>query len=145
MSDATDPLAAVLDALIPPSPDGRLPGAGALGLAPALRECTAAVSALVDQGLAAADAAAAERGAARFADLGDEARVEALRAVESSEPGFLPGLLFHLYALYYRHPRVLTGLGVEPRPPHPQGYALEPGDLGPLERVRARGRLYREV
>jgi hypothetical protein len=71
--------------------------------------------------------------------------VAVLRELEQREPAFLPSLLFHLYASYYRHPRVLEGLGVEPRPPHPQGYELEPGDLAALENVRARGRLYREA
>jgi len=145
MSEVADPLSAVLDTLIPPSTDGRLPGAGELGLAAALRERTAELGALIDQGLAAADAAAAERGADRFAALPAEQRVSVLREVESRQPAFLPSLLFELYAAYYRDPRVLTGLGLEARPPHPQGYALEPGDLGALERVRARGRLYREV
>ena len=40
---------------------------------------------------------------------------------------------------------VLVGLGLEPRPPHPKGYELEPGNLDALERVRARGKLYREA
>jgi uncharacterized membrane protein len=141
----TDPLAAVLDTLIPPSADGRLPGAGEIGLADALREATAGARAVVDQGLAAADAAAGARGAPRFAALALEDRVAVLRELEQREPAFLPGLLFHLYAAYYRHPRVMEALGLEARPPHPRGYELEPGDLAALERVRARGPLYREV
>jgi hypothetical protein len=68
-----------------------------------------------------------------------------LRELEVSEPGFVPGLVFQTYATYYQHPRVLEALGVDPRPPHPKGYDLEPGDLSALERVRARGRLYRET
>ena len=41
--------------------------------------------------------------------------------------------------------KVLEGLGLEPRPPFPQGYTLEPGDLSALERVRARGQLWRDA
>jgi hypothetical protein len=46
---------------------------------------------------------------------------------------------------YYQHPKALEGLGLEPRPPHPKGYDLEPGNLDALERVRARGKLWRDA
>jgi hypothetical protein len=145
MSADSDSLTAVLDTLIPPSPDGRMPGAGEIGLAGPLREATAGAREVVERGLAAAEAAAAERDAAHFAALSPPDRVAVLRELEEREPAFVPSLLFHLYAAYYQHPRVMQGLGLEPRPPHPLGYELEAGDLGALERVRARGRLYREA
>ena len=141
----TDRLEAILDTLIPPSDDGRLPGAGAIGLAPTLLERMADVRAVIDQGMAVADACAGERGGADFAALSMDDRVAALRDVESREPAFIPSLLFHAYSIYYQNPRVQVALGLEPRPPHPKGYELEPGDFGALERVRARGRLYRET
>jgi hypothetical protein len=40
--------------------------------------------------------------------------------------------------------RVLEALDLEPRPPHPEGYATVEGDLSLLEPVRRRGRKYRE-
>ena len=46
---------------------------------------------------------------------------------------------------YYQNPAVVTALGLEPRPPHPDGYELEPGDLGLLADVRKSGKLYRDV
>ena len=134
----TDLLDAVLDTLIPPSADGRMPGAGSLGLAEAIRADTAAASEVVDVGLAAV-------GVAGFLELAFEDRVAALQELESSQPGFVPTLYFPACMHYYRHPKVLVGLGLEPRPPHPKGYELEPGNLDALERVRARGRLYREA
>lgn len=140
-----DPLEAILDTLIPASEDGRMPAAGALGLAPDIRQRAAAVLPVIDQGLAAADACAGERAAPNFAALTASDRVAVLRVVESREPGFLPSLLFHAYPAYYQHESVLIAIGLEPRPPHPKGYDLEAGELGALERVRARGRLYREA
>jgi hypothetical protein len=44
---------------------------------------------------------------------------------------------------YYRDDRVMRSLGMEPRPPFPQGFELEPGDWSLLAPVRARGRIYR--
>lgn len=46
---------------------------------------------------------------------------------------------------YYRDDRVMRAIGIEPRPPHPQGYDAPEGDWSLLDPVRKRGRLYREV
>lgn len=48
-------------------------------------------------------------------------------------------------ACYYRDPRVLASLGKEARAPFPQGYDLDPGDTSALERVRARGPIWRRA
>jgi hypothetical protein len=46
---------------------------------------------------------------------------------------------------YYRDDRVLRALGFEPRPPYPQGRALEQGDWSLLGAVRGRPRMWRDV
>ncbi len=43
---------------------------------------------------------------------------------------------------YYRDMRVLQSIGVEPRPPFPEGYDVEQGDWDLLKPVRARGPIY---
>ena len=133
-----DVLDAVLDTLIPPSEDGRMPGAGSLGLADAVREQTRMAEDVVVAGLALAEAAGIGE-----LDLAD--REVLLRRIESMQPAFVPTLYLPTCTAYYRHPQVLVGLGLEPRPPHPKGYPLEPGNLEALDRVRARGRLYRDA
>jgi hypothetical protein len=139
-------LTAVLDAIVPPSADGRLPGAGELGLARAIEEQLGAMCAFTARGLDALDALARERGAAGFAALAAADRTQALNAHAASDPGFLPGLVFQIYSAYYQHPRVLEGLGLEPRPPHPKGYPLDQPDLEALlAPVRARTKLYRDA
>ncbi len=135
-------LAAVLDALIPPSPERGLPGAGEIGLATHVEEI-AELRDVVRQGLAGLDEAATRRGAA-FEALAPPDRAAALSELAAAQPAFLPGLIFQTYAAYYQDARVLEALGLEGRPPHPQGYPLEPGDLTLLERVRQRERMYRE-
>ena len=131
-----DLLPLLLDTLIPPSDDRRMPGAGALGLAAAVRESVPddALSA----GLAALEGA-------RFDALDTTERVALLRELEGSHPAFIPAVYRPTCMIYYQHPEVQAGLGVRPGPPHPKGYDLEPGNLDALERVRARGRLYREA
>ncbi len=46
---------------------------------------------------------------------------------------------------YYRDERVMRSLGMEIRPPFPQGYSITEGDLSLLEPVRARGQIWREA
>jgi hypothetical protein len=146
MSDETrDALVAVLDCLIPADPRRGLPAASSLGLAGYVAERLGEALATLRPGFEALDAAAGERKARRFADLGASAATEVLRAHAERDPGFLPALVFHGYAGYYQNPTVLEALGMEGRPPHPKGYELEAGDLTLLDPVRGRSPLYREV
>ena len=139
-------LAAVLDTLIPPSEDGRLPGAGELGLAvyveQALQQAPALLP-LITRGLAILDDLARPASPAGFAALPQPGRAELLTRLSESDPGFLPGLLYHTYAGYYQSPRVVEALGLEARPPYPEGYAMEPTDFRLLDAVRRRPKLYR--
>ena len=140
-------LARVLDLLIPPSTDGRLPGAGELGLSCYVEELLAKTPAprpLVAQGLAALEAAASDRGARGFAELPRHAQRALLDAHAKTAPAFAPTLLFQVMTGYYREPRVLAALGLENRPPFPKGHAVEESDFSLLDAVRRREKLYRE-
>jgi len=54
--------------------------------------------------------------------------------------------VFQTYCVYYQHPRVIAGLGLAVRPPHPEGYPLEQPDLETLlAPVRERRKLYRDA
>ncbi len=145
-ADEREAMRAVLDAIIPPSADGRMPGAGALGLVAHVERGLASMAVLVpaiQAGLAALDASARERDAANFAALPAAQRGETLRAITASHPAFVGPLLFHTYANYYQQPQVIAGIGLEARPPFPKGHALEPGDFSLLDAVRRRGAIYR--
>jgi hypothetical protein len=141
-------LAAVLDEIVPPSADGRLPGAGALGLASTIEEKMREEPILqpaVLGGLEALDALAKRSGAAGFADVPASERAELLSRISAEAPAFLPGLIFHTYLAYYQQAPVLEGLGVPPRPPFPEGYAVAPTDESLLDPVRRREPFYRRV
>jgi hypothetical protein len=135
-------LTSVLDEIIPPSADGRLPGAGQLGLAGYVIEAmqkTPELAAMVVQGLSDLDTQARGRKAASFAALSREAKLQLL-----NEWGFVLPLTLHTFTGYYQHPRVVEALGLEARAPHPKGYHMEPNDLSLLDAVRRRPKLYRE-
>jgi len=141
-ADEASMLASVLDEIIPPRADGTLPGAGQLGLASyidtALQKAPDLRPVIV-QGLADLDEAARRRHAQRFVVLSTQEKVALL-----NEQGFLFPLLLHIYVGYYQNARVVTALGLDPRPPHPKGYEMEPSDLTLLDAVRRRHKLYRE-
>jgi hypothetical protein len=143
--EAKRALSAVLDEIIPPTPDGSLPGAGALGLGSYVEEKLGAAGAAIAEGLAVLDQLAADRGAESYATAQAEDRLPLLKELAERDPGFLGGLIFHTYGGYYHSPRVVEVLGLESWPPHPKGYELEPGDLSLLDRVRAGPKLYRDV
>jgi len=140
-------LTSVLDEIIPPSPDGTYPGAGALGVAStieqALQPTPDALSAIV-HGLADLEERARRRNRAGFTALTTEDRLEVLGDLLSADQAFFVTLIFHAYVGYYQQERVLAALGLEPRPPHPQGYEVPGTDLSLLDPVRRRPRLYRE-
>lgn len=137
-------LCAVLDALIP-ARDASLPGAGSLGVGAYVEAHLGDAKELVAGGLAALDALARERGAADFSALPADERKPLLERVGIEYAGFVQGLVFHTYSGYYQHPKVAEAIGIPPRPPHPEGYELEMGDLGLLDRVRGRKKFYREA
>ncbi|NNL65157.1 MAG: gluconate 2-dehydrogenase subunit 3 family protein [Myxococcales bacterium] len=137
-------LAAVLDEIIPPSDDGRMPGAGEAGLVSHV-EAQVAKSPELEPVLLQGLAALREQAGGDFDALGADARRDALNAIAAGQPGFLPTLVFHTFTGYYQLPRVLEALGLEARPPHPKGHELEAGDLSLLDPVRERGKHYRDV
>jgi Gluconate 2-dehydrogenase subunit 3 len=142
-------LAAVLDEIIPPSADGRLPGAGALGLASHVERAATGMPGLaeaISAGLSALDRIARGRSPGGFVALGGPERGAALADLAASDQAFLPTLTFLAYVAYYQSPQVVSALGLEPRPPHPKGYEMaEAEDPTLLEPVRARPRMYRDA
>jgi len=138
-------LAPVLDGFIPRSDDGVLPGAGELDVAADLDGVLPAeMHAMVLASLAAMDRLAARRGAERFTALGAAEQGEVLGELSSSPDAFPPMLMIYTFGCYYKHRRVAAHYGLEARPPHPEGWTVEPTDFASLlEPVRKRGAIWR--
>jgi hypothetical protein len=154
MSEATlsppncDLLEGVLDQLIPPSDDGRLPGAGEAGLVAAIDKSlrrNPAMRPVIEQGLATLAEIVRGRGAETLAALSPADRTEVVKELESKDVAFFITLMFLAYPQYYQDPRVVEALGIEPRAPHPKGYSMRPHDLTLLDPVRRRAKMFREV
>jgi gluconate 2-dehydrogenase subunit 3-like protein len=140
-TDQRRALVCVLDALIPPSADGRLPGAGAAGVASHVEGVLRTLPdlhAMVVEGLRDLDAQARAQHERAFVELG-----EAERTALVGMQGFSYALVPHAYIGYYQVDSVLEAIGIEARAPHPQGYAVPENDLTLLEPVKARGARWR--
>jgi len=141
-------LASILDELIPPSSDGRLPGAGEVGVADFVESELAEraeIAPFFEFALSSIDELARGRGSAGFAASSRQDRVEVLREFEASQPDLFGAIVAFAYAGYYSQPRISELLGLRPHP-QPDGYDLEAGDLDALlKQVRQRpGKQYRE-
>jgi len=138
-------LDAVLNLIVPPSADGRMPGAAEVGVpAYLLAEAADALPALREE-LDELERRARARCARGFAALEQGERRSLVEELRARQPAFLSRLAMETLACYYQHDRVLAGLGMEARPPYPKGYQVVQGDLSLLEPVRARGKIYRDV
>jgi hypothetical protein len=141
-------LAPVLDEVIPPHDDGKLPGAGQLGVAHYVSRAlgsTPDMEAVIVRGLTILERLAGARNPGGFGALARDERLGVLGEVLAEEPMFLGMLMFHTYVGYYRNPRVAALLGLGTRAPHPTGYPVPPSDLATLlEPVRRRGKVYRD-
>lgn len=78
---------------------------------------------------------------ATYQKLGAD-QVETFRRDHSKAAGRLQRLVAQCY---YRDDRVMTSLGLEPRPPFPKGFDVEQGDWSLLDPVRAMKPLYRPI
>ena len=136
-------LAAVLNRIVPAA--GDMPAAGDLGIAGFVESVAAGSTGkrrtLVD-GLVEIALAASERGGS-FAALSEAAQIGALRAVETSSPGFFQELVTQTYRGYYTDETVCRALGY--RPPNRDDYDPLPFDQSLLDPVRQRGQVWTDA
>jgi hypothetical protein len=135
----------VLNLIVPPSEDGRLPGAMEVGVPRYLLEVEPASLPVLRDELDRLEAHAQLRFGAAFADLDASARQRLVDSLRTDDPQFLRALALHTVTCYYQHDRVLAAIGMEPRAPYPQGYEVKSGDLSLLDPVRRRGRIWRDA
>jgi hypothetical protein len=87
----------------------------------------------------------AERAGGPLSGLDASARA-ILSETLQAEPSSALAVLTRLVMLcYYRDDRVVLSLGLEPRPPFPNGHVVEQGDWSLLDPVRARPPFWRKA
>ena len=135
----------VVDMIVPASADGRKPSAAEVGVLDFIREREPGDLAAITGDIGRLDAAARDRHGATFTDLDATSRQAVVDAMRADDAAFLRILAIHTVTCYYQHDRVLAAIGLEARPPFPQGYDVVAGDTDLLEPVRRRGNLVRDA
>ncbi len=137
-------LDALLDQIIPASDDGRIPAAGALGLADFIGDRIAAdveLRSLIQQGLATA--------ALLISINGHRVEPDVVKQLEQDAPDFFEALIRETYMGYYSRGDIRGLLGLSPKPVHPDGYDVPEQDLDEIRAltapVKERGRCYRTI
>ena len=80
-----------------------------------------------------------------FASLDEGQAKSIVDERRAADPQFMAELARQTVSCYYQQDRVVVGIGMQARPPFPQGYEVHIGDLSLLDPVRARGQVYRDV
>jgi hypothetical protein len=137
MAQALRRLAALI---IPASAGHALPGADDPAIFAEILDAAVPHASEVAAALAALDAIAGRP----FEVLGAAGQVEAAGAFREQHPRQAALLESLVVRCYYRDERVMRSIGMEPRPPFPGGFEVEPSDLSLLEPVIARGKIWRE-
>ena len=138
-------LDALMDLLIPASPDGRMPAARALHLYDDVSKLRPADRALIDNGLAALDQHATQLHGTSFARLTLQQAQGLVGALREQRSPFIQTFVAQTVGRYVAHPTVMPLLGLEARPMWPQGNVVAEGDWSLLDVVRQREKFYRKV
>ncbi len=137
-------LLSVLDTMIPADGEYGVPSASDPAIVEDILRTGGEKLATFDEAYAALEEAAQTNGGA-FASLSPDTRLAIIEASRAGHGRFLHAVTAIAIQCYYRDDRVMEALGMEPRPPFPDGYVLPQGDWSLLDPVRARPKLYRRV
>ena len=138
-----DLLRSFAGAVIPASTEYGVPGADDEKVAADIVASAAGGADEVAAGLAALDALSKDTQGAAFMALEETGRLAAATAFRDAHRELAAPLIALVAQCYYRDERVMAALGMEPRPPYPEGFEVEQGDWSLLDPVRRRARLYR--
>ncbi len=138
-------LRALADVIVPPSQKYGIPGAGDEAIAKTIVK-DANYGDKLPRLIAALDtlnamAEGAHRGA--FAMLGQDQRQSVAFAFREEQPAAATLAEQLVTQCYYRDDRVVWSLGMELRPPMPEGYKVDNGDWSLLEQVQKRQPFHR--
>lgn len=138
-------LDALMDQLIPASPDGRMPAARTLGLFKDVSTMRPADRDLIAKGLNDLDQRTLLSHGCLFAQLDGQALRSLAQALSSERSAFVQSFMAQTVGRYMAHPQVLPLIGLEARPPWPKGNIVAEGDWSLLQVVRQRPKNYRKV
>jgi hypothetical protein len=140
-------LRALADVIVPPSAQYNVPGAGDEAIAKTIISDAGHGDKLprLISGLEALESMAQAEHGGSFAAMDEDGRERVALAFRAAHPAIAALAEQLVTQCYYRDDRVVLSLGMELRPPMPDGYAVDEGDWSLLDQVRRRAPLHRAV
>jgi len=135
-------LQTLLTLIIPSSKDGKMPSAADVGFINYVDNNIH--SSWLQDGLLKIIEESQKKYGKIFSDLSSAEKSELIENLKRSFLKFFNRLTTETIKCYYQHDTVLDAIGIDPRPPFPNGQILEEGDLSLLEAVYLRGKIYRD-
>ena len=138
-------LQAIADLIVPPSDQYQVPGAGDPAICENIvKDASSRLDRLLSA-LATLDEMAAQTHDRPYAELEKPQRGSVGAAFQATHPRAAAMLQTLVSQCYYRDDRVLASLGMDVRPPFPEGYEVDAGDWSVLDTVRQRAPFHRSV
>jgi len=135
-------LIALLNLIIPPSEDGKMPSAADVGFFAYMHSEN--IVPWIREGLLSIVEESYTKYGQEFSVLSASEQTQLIDRLRRILSRFFSRLTTQVMQCYYQHDHVLEAIGLGARPPFPQGYRVEEGDLTLLESVYERGKLYRD-
>jgi hypothetical protein len=135
-------LLALIYLIIPPSEDGRMPGAADTGFIAYMYDRN--LVPWIQEGLIVIAGESYQMHENEFSGLNVAEQLQITEKIRRKHPRFFIRLTTEIIQCYYQHETVIKAIGLEARPPFPDGYQVEEGDLTLLGPVYERGKIYRD-
>ena len=135
---------ALVDMIIPASEELNIPGASDTLIFKNIIANSAKNHQKILESLSALETLAQEKENASFANLLIDQRVRIIKIFRETYPTEANMFENLTSQCYYQDDRIMISLGMEPRPPYPEGFIVEQGDWSLLEPVRKREKFYRK-
>lgn len=142
MKDTEKTLISLLKLMIPANNDLKIPGAADIDFISYLRNKQ--LVSWAQDGLIALVRESKSRYGEEFSALQILDQIKFVKNLRGTLQQFFSKLGTHVIQCYYQDDKVLCAIGLEARPPFPDGYHLYEGDLTLLEPVYERGEIYRK-
>jgi hypothetical protein len=137
-------LSMLCDLMIPASTDGKMPAASTLGLYDDVSDLSDGDLQTLSGGLDELQAAAQSGLKHSYSDLSAQDAQSVFDDLRPQLRRFAGVFTVQTAARYYSNDQVMVLIGLEPRPPWPQGNTVKQGDWSLLDPVRKRAPMYRD-
>jgi hypothetical protein len=135
-------LTTVLNLIIPANEDYKMPSANDVGFSLYIENVN--IKPFIQEVLIAIIDEAHNNYGQAFFTLSLDEQLQLINVLKRKHLRLFNSLTNHVFQCYYQNDNVLEAIGVDARPPFPNGYFVEEGDVLLLESVYYRGKIYRD-